>query len=140
MDVEQYAWATKELIRSAEQSVRDIEAESRGAEKLTLLFIPLADFEERGFYRPSFSMPRLSLQRNLREWSYDAGTDAAFRAFEEESGNACSTRHGYLVRLFAYALAHGMDVAKLTGENSGHSILHPVPHSELHTDIGEYET
>lgn len=140
MDVEQYAWATEELIRNAEESALEVEEEFRRAGTLTLAFIPLADYDERGFYRIPPSMPRLVVRKRVWEWHYHNFSDAAFVSFEEESRNAASDRHAYLVRLFAYVLAHGMDVARLSGENSGYSILHPVPHSELHADSGEYET
>jgi hypothetical protein len=116
MDVEQYAWATEELIRDAEESAREVEEEFRRAGPLTLFFIPLADYDERGFYRLSPTMTRLIVRKRIWEWYYHSFSDVAFVNFEEESRNAAPDRHAYLVRLFAYALAHGIDVAKLSGE------------------------
>ena len=51
MEVEQHAWATEELVRSAEASVDEVEESLRREGYLTLFFIPLAAFESSGVYR-----------------------------------------------------------------------------------------
>lgn len=141
VDIERYAWATKELVQSAEESVNELEGEFTWNPELILLFIPLADFEPSGAY--SLAPERAVLIAHADgsiKWSDPSVKETAFADFERESLNASATFHDYLVRLLTYALAHGMDVAKLNREGSGRSILHSLPHSALHTDVGEYES
>jgi hypothetical protein len=139
MDVEQYTWATKELVRSAEESVDELEEDFKADQHLTLFFIPLADFDPSGAYRigPE-TLGFVCYADGTIEWHFPP-QDSAFVNFERECRNACDSLHAYLVRLLTYALAHGMDVAKADENGNGRSILHPFPHSELHTDTVGYD-
>jgi hypothetical protein len=140
MDVEQYAWATEELVRSAEESVKGLEEDLSEGQRLVLLFIPLADFDPSGAYRAGPDMLGfICYPDGSIAWHFPP-KDAAFANFEQECRSACDTLHAYLIRLLTYALAHGMDVAKANEGGNGRSILHPVPHSELHADLWEYDT
>jgi hypothetical protein len=134
MDVEQYAWATKALVRDAEDSVEELEEERRRGGTLILLFIPLAVSDPSGFYRISSETTGFVCQTDGSiEWHFSP-KDPTFARFAEESRNASSTLHDYFVRLLSYALAHGMDVAKADAAGNGRSILHAFPHSDVHTD------
>jgi hypothetical protein len=140
MDVEQYAWATEELINSAKESVHDLEENFDREGQLVLSFIPLADFESSGAYRIGPETLGFIVYANGGiEWHFPA-EDPAFANFEREARDACSSLHDYLVRILTYALAHGMDVAKADPAGNGRSILHAFPHSELHTDAGGYDS
>jgi len=140
VDVEQYDWATKELVQNAEESVHELEEELRWKSKLMLLFVPLADFDPSGAYRLTKGWSWFNaVAGGSLDW-HNLSADSAFANFEEEALNASNSFRSYLVRLLSYAVAHGMDVAKLDREGSGRSILHPLPHSELHADVGgEYD-
>jgi hypothetical protein len=139
VDVEQYDWSTKELVQSAEEVVHGLEEELRWNSKLILLFIPLADFDSSGAYHLTRDRACLVAEAGgSLDW-HNHPKESAFRHFEEEALHASNTFRSYLVRLLSYALAHGMDVAKLNREGSGRSILHPLPHSELHADVGGYD-
>jgi hypothetical protein len=139
VDVEQYDWATKELVQSAEEAVHELEEELRWKAELILLFIPLADFDPSGAYRLTSNWPYfVAIAGGSLDW-HNHPKESAFKHFEEEALHASNNFRSYLVRLLSYALAHGMDVAKLNREGSGRSILHPLPHSELHADVGEYD-
>ena len=121
MDVEQYAWATEELIRSAEESVTELEESLRREGQLSLFFISLADFDPSGAYRigPE-TLGFIVYSGGEIEWHFPKG-DAAFANFEQECRNACNSLHDSLVRLLTYALAHGMDIAAVgTGGDAGH--------------------
>ena len=140
MDVEQYAWATEELISSAKESVNDLEEDFRREVNLSLFFIPLADFEPSGAYHiDPETLGFIAYPDGAIEWHFPVG-DSAFVNFERECRHACDSLHAYLVRILTYALAHGMDVAKADAAGNGRSILHAFPHSELHTDAGGYDS
>jgi hypothetical protein len=137
MEVEQYAWATEELIRNARATVLDLEEGFRSDGELILFFIPLADFNPSGSYRLGPETSHfICYPDGAIEWHFPVQDDA-FTHFEKECRAACDTLQSYLIRLLSYAMAHGMDVAKADGE-SGRSILHALPHSAVHADV-EYE-
>lgn len=138
MDVEQYAWATEELVHSAKGSVGELEEELRRERKLILLFIPLADFDSSGAYRINSGTTGFICHADgAMEWHFSP-KDAAFINFEKECRSASSTRRDYFVRLLSYAFAHGYDVAKADENGNGRSILYALPHGVLHTDAGAY--
>src|ERR1700757_658883 len=133
MHVEQHAWATKELIGNAAEFANELEKELFWHPPLILLFIPLADFEASGAYRLRGKWPCLIVYANnaseLRYTPRDAFVD-----FWEECLKTSESLHDYLTQILSYALAHGMDVAKLDEEGNGRSLLYGLPHSELHGD------
>jgi hypothetical protein len=139
VDVEQYDWSTKELVQSAEEVAHELEEELPWNAQLILLFIPLADFDPSGAYHLTKDRACLVAEAGgPLDWQ-NLPKESAFRNFVEEALHASDTLRSYLVRLLSYALAHGMDVAKLNREGSGRTILHPLPHSELHADVGGYD-
>ena len=134
MDVEQHAWATGKLVREAGESAAELEEDLSREKEITLFFIPLADFDPSGAYWIGPGMCSLTLGVDGEvEWHFPP-RDAAFVSFEDECRNAAETLHDYLVRLLSYALAHGMDVAKADKGGSAWSLLHVVPHEDVHTD------
>jgi hypothetical protein len=145
VDLRRHAWVDEELVHSAEESVDQLEKELRWHRSLRLLFVSLADFDPSGAYWVGPDMSYLTCYADGSiQWENRSGLilppkEEALVDFELESRNACNTLHDYLVRLLAYALAHGMDVAKVDREGYGRSILHSLPHSQLHTDVAEYD-
>jgi hypothetical protein len=134
MDVEQYAWATEELVHDAEDFVGELEEELRRNGQLALFFIPLADNDPSGDYRigPE-TLGFICYADGSMEWHFPTN-DAAFVHYEQECRSASSTLQSYLIRLVSYALAHGMDIAKADATGGGHSILHAFEHEDVHTD------
>lgn len=135
MEVERHAWATRELVAEAKELAAGLAEEFRWS-RFSLFFVPLADFDRSGAYRLTPDMPTLICHGRSLEWqNLSRSRESAFISFVDESRHVYTIRD-YLVRFLSYALAHGMDVVKLReGDRFGRSILHALPHSELHMDV-----
>ena len=142
MDIERRAWVTQELVRSAEESVHGIEEELRWKGQLTLFFVPLVNYNPSGAYSLSPATPSLVCYTDGSVGWLNAPEEGAFANFARVSILSYhESFYEYLICLFAYALAHGMDVVKAEGQSSssGRSILYPFPPSQLHTEVAEYD-
>jgi hypothetical protein len=127
-------WETKELFSQAESIVDKLFAEG----EIHLFFIPLEKVKSGEPYQESPDIWRVFITSEGTISIKNLTVDTSDPFWEYAEVNPLQNTANCIFRMVTYALAHGMDIAKVEGE-SAWSILYPRSRGSIH-DLINYDS